>query len=230
MRGVRAARDLAVACDKLIRSARIFRETLAQTDTKADVSREYVKMIGMGIMAAQSVNERAADEQAAFRPDPNAILLAPAYAYLTNDFRGLYRRYQFWLNTNSLDWYRRIVQPLTHPYVLSRNWLRRPLPAGMRCAGGEGSGGRSGQTWTNTASKTTPCAAWSVGWRIAARARCLLHRRKLICGARRRVGRCRRCCGRRLRRVKPLEWRIHPFRMMVLRATHLGGASHVSRG
>ena len=116
------ARDLAVACDKLIRSARVFRETLVQANVQAEVSREYVKMIGMGIMAAQSVNERAADEQAAFKPDPNAILLAPAYAYLTNDFRGLYRRYQFWLNTNSLDWYRRIVQPLTHPYVLSRNW------------------------------------------------------------------------------------------------------------
>jgi hypothetical protein len=136
------ARDLAVACDKLIRSARVFRETLAQTETQADVSREYVKMIGMGIMAAQSVNERAADEQAAFKPDPNAILLAPAYAYLTNDFRGLYRRYQFWLNTNSLDWYRRIVQPLTHPYVLSRNWpTPSPVPTG------EGWGG--GRKWTD---------------------------------------------------------------------------------
>ena len=122
------ARDLAVACDKLIRSARGFRETLAQVKEQADISSEYVKMIGMGIMAAQSVNERAADEQAAFKPDPNAILLAPAYAYLTNDFRGLYRRYQFWLNTNSLDWYRRIVQPLTHPYVLSRNWTSPPTP------------------------------------------------------------------------------------------------------
>ena len=135
-------RDLAVACDKLIRSARIFRETLAQTETQAEVSREYVKMIGMGLMAAQSVNERAADEQAAFKPDPNAILLSPAYAYLTNDFRGLYRRYQFWLNTNSLDWYRRIVQPLTHPYVLSRNWLA-PSPV----LTGEGWGG--GRKWTD---------------------------------------------------------------------------------
>jgi hypothetical protein len=123
-----SARDLAVACDKLIRSARTFRETLAEVREQADTSREYVRMIGMGIMAAQSVNERAADEQAAFKPDPNAILLAPAYAYLTNDFQNLYRRYQFWLNVNSLDWYRRIVQPLTHPYVLSRNWTSPPTP------------------------------------------------------------------------------------------------------
>jgi hypothetical protein len=122
------ARDLAVACDKLIRSARTFRETLAEVREQADTSREYVRMIGMGIMAAQSVNERAADEQAAFKPDPSAILLAPAYAYLTNDFQKLYRRYQFWLNVNSLDWYRRIVQPLTHPYVLSRNWTSPPTP------------------------------------------------------------------------------------------------------
>lgn len=152
-----SARDLAIACDKLIRSACTFRETLAQVDIKSEVSREYVRMISMGIMAAQSVNERAADEQAAFKPDPNAILLAPAYAYLTNDFRGLYRRYQFWLNVNSLDWYRRIVQPLTHPYVLSRNWRSLPTPllegeersAPSPVPTGEGWGGGVGRKWTD---------------------------------------------------------------------------------
>ncbi|NJM40973.1 MAG: hypothetical protein HC853_09465 [Anaerolineae bacterium] len=136
-------RDLAVACDKLIRSARVFRETLSQVENRSqssEVSREYVRMISMGIMAAQSVNERAADEQAAFKPDPNTILLAPAYAYLTNDFRGLYRRYQFWLNVNSLDWYRRIVQPLTHPYVLSRNWPSPPSPPSPPTPPPEGEG------------------------------------------------------------------------------------------
>jgi len=30
--------------------------------------------------------------------------------------------YQFWLNVSSPGWWERIYQPLTHPYVLSRNW------------------------------------------------------------------------------------------------------------
>jgi hypothetical protein len=30
--------------------------------------------------------------------------------------------YQFWLDPGSSGWYERLVQPLTHPYVLSRGW------------------------------------------------------------------------------------------------------------
>jgi hypothetical protein len=30
--------------------------------------------------------------------------------------------YQFWLNAGSPAWWERLYQPLTHPYVLSRQW------------------------------------------------------------------------------------------------------------
>jgi hypothetical protein len=29
---------------------------------------------------------------------------------------------QFWLDAGSSGWWERLYQPLTHPYVLSRNW------------------------------------------------------------------------------------------------------------
>jgi hypothetical protein len=31
-------------------------------------------------------------------------------------------RVQFWLDVGSRGWFERLYQPLTHPYVLSRNW------------------------------------------------------------------------------------------------------------
>ena len=30
--------------------------------------------------------------------------------------------YQIWLDIGNRGWYERLSQPLTHPYVLSRNW------------------------------------------------------------------------------------------------------------
>ena len=32
--------------------------------------------------------------------------------------------YQFWLDISSSGWYARLEQPLTHPYVLSREWTQ----------------------------------------------------------------------------------------------------------
>ena len=48
------------------------------------------------------------------------LLIAPAYTFLLNN-RAV--DYQFWLNIGSEGWSRRLYQPLTHPYVLSRGWL-----------------------------------------------------------------------------------------------------------
>jgi hypothetical protein len=35
--------------------------------------------------------------------------------------------YQFWLNIGSPGWGQRLYQPLTHPYVLSREWIEGRL-------------------------------------------------------------------------------------------------------
>jgi hypothetical protein len=35
--------------------------------------------------------------------------------------------YQFWLNVGSMGWAQRLQQPITHPYVLSRQWVEGQL-------------------------------------------------------------------------------------------------------
>ncbi len=77
----------------------------------------YLRMVQDGVIAAQYIfNWQTQPEEAVF--------LAPAYTFL---MRNRPVDYQFWLDIGSRGWYERIRQPLTHPYVLSRNWdLHRP--------------------------------------------------------------------------------------------------------
>ena len=53
------------------------------------------------------------------RPDADSVLIAPAYTFLMNNEPVAY---QFWLDIGSRGWFERLYQPLTHPYVLSRQW------------------------------------------------------------------------------------------------------------
>jgi len=65
-----------------------------------------------GVIAAQYIRSwQALDEE--------AILLAPAYTFL---MRNRAVDYQFWLDVGSYGWHERVYQPVTHPYVLNRNW------------------------------------------------------------------------------------------------------------
>ena len=71
-------------------------------------------MVEDGVLAAQYVS---AWQEPDARTD--AVLLAPAYTFLMMN-RPV--DYQFWLDIGSRGWYERLYQPLTHPYVLSRQW------------------------------------------------------------------------------------------------------------
>ena len=52
--------------------------------------------------------------------DPSAsVLIAPAHTFL---LRNQTCAHQLWLDVGSPSWHRRIHQPLTNPYVLSRDW------------------------------------------------------------------------------------------------------------
>ncbi len=51
--------------------------------------------------------------------EPGKVLLLPTTTFL---MRNIAVAYQFWLGIGSPAWYQRLEQPLTHPYVLSRNW------------------------------------------------------------------------------------------------------------
>lgn len=110
--------DAMGALDKLIRSARNFREAAQSPDlTYDDLALRYIDLLAQGIMAAQAFDSTHETDS----PDDRRVLLAPVYAYLTSNFTS---RVQIWLDVQSLGWYERIYQPLTHPYVLSRRWQR----------------------------------------------------------------------------------------------------------
>ena len=101
----------------LIESARAFRHTLAEIEPEADIGFEYVRMVDAGILADQY-------EPQEWKRRPDAVLIAPAYTFLLSNQPV---DYQFWLNLDSPAWTRRLFQPLTQPYVLSRQWPREQV-------------------------------------------------------------------------------------------------------
>jgi hypothetical protein len=105
--------DAAAAAANLIESARKFRWAL-DVDNVDELGKRYVRMVENGVVAAQYLH--------GWRPvGLNAVFIAPAYTFLTEN-RPV--AYQFWLNVNSPAWGRRLNQPLTHPFVLTRRWPR----------------------------------------------------------------------------------------------------------
>ena len=97
----------------LIDSIRNFR-WVAGGDLLRDqpVGKEYLEMMEDGVVAAQYIRSWQIE-------DDEYVLMAPAYTFL---MRNRAVDYQFWLDIASHGWHERIYQPLTHPYVLNRNW------------------------------------------------------------------------------------------------------------
>ncbi|MGB8251671.1 MAG: hypothetical protein WCF08_00520, partial [Anaerolineaceae bacterium] len=97
----------------LVESIRKFRSVLiASGDYAQPLGPEYIRMVKAGILAAQYLqdwNERRVD----------AVWISPAYTFL---MRNQAVDVQFWLDVGNQAWWERLYQPLTHPYVLSRNW------------------------------------------------------------------------------------------------------------
>jgi len=100
----------------LIDSVRRFRLAVGSELRSRGLSadREYVDLVRQGLIAAQYL--RSWESQ----PD-QAVLLAPAYTFLLAN-RPV--DYQIWVNVGGRGWWERPYQPLTHPYVLSRQWSR----------------------------------------------------------------------------------------------------------
>lgn len=106
--------------NRLIESARKFRQTVLPTELPAGVSlsQEYVRTVEEGVISAQYLSNWEDQQQT------QSVLIAPAFTYLMSN-RSV--RHQFWLDVGSSGWWARLDQPLTQPYVLSRNW-----PAGKK--------------------------------------------------------------------------------------------------
>ena len=98
----------------LIESVQKFRWAAGQALARdaTPVGQEYLAMLRDGVIAAQYMRSWKTQEQ-------DAVLLAPAYTFLLSN-RPV--EVQFWLDVGSRSWSERLNQPLTHPYVLSRQW------------------------------------------------------------------------------------------------------------
>lgn len=105
--------DAATTAANLLDSARRFRQTVSAIEPDREhLAFEYVQMVDSGVIANQYVREWDMQRE-------DAVLIAPAYTFLLSNQPV---DYQFWLNVGSSGWSQRLFQPLTHPYVLSRQW------------------------------------------------------------------------------------------------------------
>lgn len=112
--GFHASLDAGRAAYALVESAYKFRRAVGERGLNADLppGLEYLRMVRDGVIAAQYLE--------AWQPPPeDAVFLAPAYTFLLSN-RPV--AHQFWLDAGSGGWAERLLQPLTHPYILSRNW------------------------------------------------------------------------------------------------------------
>jgi len=105
--------DSGALAANLIESVQKFRWVAAESleQQGEPVGREYLQLVHEGLVAAQYLRSWEQEE--------NAVLLAPAFTFL---LRNTPIDIQFWVNIGSRGWSERLNQPLTHPYVLSRNW------------------------------------------------------------------------------------------------------------
>lgn len=106
--------DAGAAAERLILSVRTFRQTLGErvSDDHKTVGEQYAQMVQEGVLPSLYLS--------AWEEVPEAaLLMAPAYTFLMAN-RAV--DVQIWLDVGNPGWWERLYQPLTHPYVLSRQW------------------------------------------------------------------------------------------------------------
>jgi hypothetical protein len=103
---------------RLIESCRKFRTVVIPPSPAADmdIGREYIQMVEQGVISAQYLSNWEEQSQR------NGVLISPAFTFLMSNTPAAY---QFWLDIGSTGWWARLDQPLTQPYILSRNWDER---------------------------------------------------------------------------------------------------------
>jgi hypothetical protein len=111
--------DMGRVAANLVESIRKFRRVTGNTLVEAGIplGKEYINMVQDGIIAAQYIPGWQSQEE-------NAVFIAPAYTFLISNYPV---DIQFWLDIGSLSWSERLFQPLTHPYVLNRNWPEKNI-------------------------------------------------------------------------------------------------------
>ncbi|PKO07692.1 MAG: hypothetical protein CVU41_00525 [Chloroflexi bacterium HGW-Chloroflexi-3] len=99
---------------RLIESMQNFRKnTLSHFQkTGENWALDYITMLENGLISALYL-------QTWDLPPQDAVYLAPAHTFLMQN-RPV--EIQIWLDIGNMGWWQRLMQPLTQPYVLSRNW------------------------------------------------------------------------------------------------------------
>jgi len=100
---------------RLIESMQNFRRNTVEhfQNSGENWALDYLNMLENGLISALYI-------QTWENPTSDAVYLAPAYTFLMQN-RPV--SIQFWLDVGNLGWWQRLMQPLTQPYVLSRNWI-----------------------------------------------------------------------------------------------------------
>jgi len=103
----------------LVDSIRNFRQVISENLVEVGIpwGKEYIEMVHDGVIAAQYIPSWQVQEE-------EAVFIAPAYTFLVNNKPV---DVQFWLDVGSRGWAERLNQPLTQPYVLSRNWKMKKI-------------------------------------------------------------------------------------------------------
>jgi hypothetical protein len=117
--GFHANFDSIRVASSLIDSVKTFRMAMEPSIVNLDrpdfdIGYEYVSMLQEGVIAASYLEGWRTKNK-------EAVLVAPAYTFLMMNHPVAV---QFWLDVGSSAWHERLVQPLTHPHVLSRGWPR----------------------------------------------------------------------------------------------------------
>ncbi len=121
--GFHSSFDRGQVTSNLVESIRKFRRVVGSSLSEAgvDLGKEYIEMVKDGVIAAQYLPSWQNRED-------DAVFIAPAYTFLISNYPV---KVQIWLDVGNRSWAERLYQPLTHPYVLSRNW-------------------KAGKTWTDS--------------------------------------------------------------------------------
>ena len=105
--------DGGVQVAMVVESARKFRQAIERVQRKdgEPVGKAYVEMVQEGVVSAFYNIEWTHEE--------DAVLMTPVHTFL---LRNRVYPYQVWLDVSSPSWHKRIPQPLTNPYILSKDW------------------------------------------------------------------------------------------------------------
>jgi hypothetical protein len=112
--GFRNNLDAGVVTANLIQSIRNFRHNIGNMPDQNDIpiGKEYLLTVEDGLIAGQYIPGWQARHE-------KGVLVSPALSFcLANTPVD----YQIWIDIGSRGWYERLDQPLTHPFVLNRNW------------------------------------------------------------------------------------------------------------